>query len=178
MHMCITYKYRCQSLSLRDRNLCDSAARSQRMSLSLSLSTCTRHAGMVHSHLHGMHLHIHSLTPVYMSKKTSLGKTGMRLPRMLHSKQQRVPILNTPHSKTHAHLTKNRWSWLHMHAQTRTDMSLRMHSMHMCITHKYRCQYLRTTRLVTKGAYRCSFLPLCLYTLRCIYTYVYKYMYI
>ena len=92
----------------RNRCLCDSAARSQRMSLSLSLSTCMCHPGMVHSHLHGMHLHIQSLTPAHMSKKTSHGKTGMRLPRMLHSKQQRLPILNTPHTITHAHLTKNR----------------------------------------------------------------------
>ena len=99
-----------RALLLRYRYLCDSAARSQRMSLSLSRSTCTCHAGMVHSHLHGMHLHIQSLTPAHMSKKTSHGKTGMRLPRMLHSKQQRLPIFNTPHSKTHAHLTNNRYS--------------------------------------------------------------------
>ena len=97
-----------RALSKRYRYLCDSAARSQRMSLSLSLSTCTCHAGMVHSHLHGMHLRIQSLTPVRMLKKTSHGKLGMRLPQMLHFKPQRLPILNTPHSKTHAHLTNNR----------------------------------------------------------------------
>jgi len=120
-----------RALPSRYSPLCDSAARSQHMSLSLSLSTCTCHAGIRHSHLHGMHLRIQSLTPVRMLKKNkpwqnrhetaytsttyppcqthkNHDKTGMRLPQMLHSKPQRLAILNTPHSKTHAHLTKNR----------------------------------------------------------------------
>jgi len=63
-----------RALSWRYSFLCDSAARSQRMAPSLSLSTCTCHADMVHSHLHGTHLHIQSLTPVHMSKKQAMAK--------------------------------------------------------------------------------------------------------
>jgi len=63
-----------RALSRRYSTLCDSAARSQRMPLSLSLSTCTCHAGMVHSHLHGTHLHIQSLAPVRMPKKQAMSK--------------------------------------------------------------------------------------------------------
>ena len=63
-----------RALPSRYSPLCDSASRSQRIFLSLSLSTCTCHAGMVHSHLHGMHLHIQSLTPVHMSSKKAMAK--------------------------------------------------------------------------------------------------------
>jgi len=57
-----------RALSSRRRDLCDSATRSQRMSLSLSLSTYTCHTVMVYSHVYGIHIHIQNRTQVYKSK--------------------------------------------------------------------------------------------------------------
>jgi len=122
-----------RALLLRYRDLCDSAARSQRR----SLSTCTCHAGMVHSHLHDMHLHIQSLTPVHMSKKQAMAKQACDCHRCCTLKSSAYRSSTHPTAKQPRILpTTDKVDFIYMHIhgtntyryEARISISIYMHT--------------------------------------------------